>query len=223
MATAFMLSDINPPDQGGYQYKPGQTFIEVELDGGEPRLRRDKVGMCSYVTCRFSCTAEQYTRLMAFFRERLEDCTLQFRMGLKTDTSQVVTHKCQVTGEPPFLAETVGLLHVVQATLKVFPNPILAASVQLRNVTVPQFAATGSTNASRFPVGRDVLIVGSSQEVSGVPINLDGFYAISGASSSTVREITVPAPLAAAWAALASTPGQLYTLTNGGAVILMPQ
>jgi hypothetical protein len=222
MATPFIPTGINPPDQGGYQYKPGQSFIEVELDGGAPRMRRDKVGMCHYVMCRFSCTESQYTRLMAFFRESLEDCTLQFRMGLKIDTHHVITYKCQVTGEPPFLAENQGLLHVVQGQFKVFPNPILAAAVQLKNVTVPQFVAVGVQKATQFPVGRTVQIVGSSAVVSGIAVNLDGFYTISGAPSDTIREITVPGPLAAAWAVLATVPGQT-TLISGGAVVLMPE
>jgi hypothetical protein len=223
MATAFIPADIPPPDQGSYQYKPGKSFIEVELDGGSPRLRRDKIGMCHYLTCKFSCTPPQYTRLMAFFRERLEDHTQQFRIPLKIDVAEVVSYRCQITGEPPFLAENQGLLHVVQASLKVFPNPILAASVQLKNAGTPQFVATGSTDASLFPVGRSVQIVSSAQTVTGVPIALDGFYTISGAPSATIREITVPAPMTAAWAALLGTVPQAYTLTNGGAVILMPE
>ena len=221
MATPILPVGINPPDQVGYQYKPGQSFIEVELDGGAPRMRRDKVGMCHYVTCKFSCTEEQYTRLMAFFRESLEDCTLQFRMPLKIDTHHVISYKCQITGEPPSLVENAGLLHVVQAQLKVFPNPILAAAVQLQNITVPEFEAIGVQKATQFPVGRTVQIVGSSAVVSGIAVNLDGFYVISGAPSDTLRQITVPGPLAAAWATLATVPGQT-TLLRGGAVVLMP-
>jgi len=180
MASPVLDAFINPPDQDGYQYQPGKTFVEVELEGGLPFLRTVVLGKVHYVTCKFSCNPQQYQRLMAFFRERIEGHTKVFIMNLLIDTPAILPYRCQITGDPPALVSNQGQLHIVQAKLAVLPNPIKGFTIVLNNVSSPRVIDAGTVDYAgdlgQFPVGRSVILTGTKQVVGGVEINLDSPY-----------------------------------------------
>lgn len=234
MATPFLDTTINPPDQEGYQYQPGKTFVEVMLEGGQPFMRKNYLGMVHYVTCKFSCTPPQYQRLMAFFRERIEGHTKIFRMNLLIDCPAILPYRCQITGDPPSLVANQGLLHVVQARLAVLPNPIKGFSLFLNNVTTPRIIDAGTSDYAgeldQFPVGRDIILTGTRQTVDGVDINLDSpfnsttrtytGYTLLAAPDAFTRTLTNAAVINPAWTALAATASKQYQTTFGSAVLV---
>lgn len=234
MATPFLDVLINPPDQDGYQYQPGQTFVEIQLEGGQPLLRKNYLGMVHYVTCKFSCTPQQYQRLMGFFRERIESQSKIFRMNLLIDTPAILPYRCQITGSPPSLMNVQGLLHIVQAKLAVLPNPIKGFTLFLNNVSTPRIIDAGSADYAaeldQFPVGRDIILTGTRQTVDGVDINLDSPYDVASRSytpynilaapSVSTRTLLNAAIINPAWTALHATASQQYQTLYGSAVLV---
>lgn len=225
MATPIIDSTINPPDQSGYQYKPGQMIVRQELEGGAPRLRRDQLGVCFYLNCRYTCTQQQFVQLMGFFRERIQGYVKQFRANLMIDTPYVLPYLCTLVEEPQFV-ENEGLLYAISVKYDVIPNPIRSYTLILNNVSSPCIIDAGtidySGDLSEFPVGRTVKLVGTKDVVDGVTIDLDGEYVIAAAPDAVTRTLTNAAIINPAWTTLNSTVSQQYHPT-GGAAILLPQ
>lgn len=224
MATPIIDSTINPPDQSGYQYKPGETIIRQQLEGGAPRIRRDQLGAAFYITCRYTCTQQQFVQLMGFFRERIQSYTRQFRAYLMIDTPFVLPYLCTLQEEPQF-TENEGLLYAVSVKYDVIPNPIKSYTLILNNVSSPRIIDAGtadySGDLSEFPTGRTVKLVGTRQLVSGVDINLDGEYNMDTAPDSSSRTLQNAAIINPAWTTLNATSPQNYH-PSGGAAILLP-
>ena len=225
MASPILDATINPPDQEGYNYNPGKTYVEVQLEGGQPRIRKDVLGMVHIVQCTFSCNPLQYTRLMGFFRERIQSHTKIFVMNLLIDTPAILPYRCQITGDPPSLKQNYGQLHVVRATLAVLPNPIKSFTIILNNVSSARIIDAGTIdypgNMSQFPVGREVILTGTSQIVNGALLNLDGRYTMDSAPDGTSRTLLNAATINPGWTALNAGPVQSYN-PLGGAAVLVP-
>lgn len=234
MATPFLDTFVNPPDQDGYGYNPGRSFVEVMLEGGQARMRRDVLGMVHYVTCKFSCNPQQYTHLMGFFRERIEGHTKIFRINLLIDVPAIVPYRAQITGDPPSLVSVQGLLHIVQARFAVLPNPIKGFSLFLNNSSTPIMVDAGTADYAgeldQFPVGRSVILTGTRQVVDGVEINLDSPYNSSSrlytpytmntAPNAFTRTLLNAATINPGWTALAATIPQQYNPLSGAAILV---
>lgn len=220
MATPIIDSTINPPDQSGYQYKPGELIVRQQLEGGGPRLRRDQLGASFYVTCKYTCTQKQFVQLMGFFRERIQGYVRQFRANLMIDTPFVMPYLCTLQEEPTF-TENEGLSYTVTVKYDVIPNPIKSYTLFLNNVSSPRIIDAGTVDYSgellEFPVGRTVKLVGTSDVVSGVTINLDGEYVILAAPDAFTRTLTNAAIINPNWTLLSGTS---YHPSAGAAVLL---
>lgn len=226
MTTPFFPTTVNPPDQDGYVYTPGKDFIETKLDGGASRVRRDVFGMVHTVKCCWSCTQDQYTQVMGFFRERVQSRSKLFRINLVIDVPTLVPYLARLTGTPNALTMVAGLLYKIEATLEVIPNPIKTFSLFLQDVTVAQIVDAGTADytgdMSEFPVGRQVILTRTTGIVTGVSINLDGTYTIATAPNVFTRTLGASAPtINPAWTTLNGLAPQSY-FPPAGAAVLVP-
>ncbi len=227
MATPLFPTSILPPSQQGYSVKKPKEFIQVELDGGESRTRRDKINVPYVVNCQWELTPSQYTTLTGFFRDRLQSGTRVFRIPLLIDVPKLVLYRARLLGEAEELAANMGLLHVVRATLEVTPNPIVSFNLLCQSVADDRVIAGNNpdfnTNMDQFPIGRQVLLTGCDGIVNSVPINLDGTYTIATKPSAAIITLTGAAAVNPGWTTLNGTVAQILSPTdNAGACILLP-
>lgn len=228
MATPLFPTTILPPSQSGYSVKKPNEFIQVELDGGEARTRRDKIGATYTLRCQWECTPKQYTTLSGFFRDRLQSGVRIFRIPLLIDVPALVPYRARFLGEPEELAQNEGLLHTVRATLEVIPNPIVSFNLICQSVSDDRVIAGNNpdfnTNMDQFPIGRQVLLTGCSGTVSGTPINLDGTYTIGTKPSAAIITLNSASGVNPDWTTLNGTVAQaLFPDENAGACILLPE
>lgn len=228
MATPLFPSTILPPSQSGYSVKKPNEFVQVDLDGGESRTRRDKIGAPYIVQCQWELTPKQYTTLSGFFRDRLQSGTRIFRIPLKIDVPALVEYRARFLGEPEELAANEGLLHVVRATLEVIPNPIVSFNLSCQSVSDDRVIAGNNPdfnpNMDQFPIGRQVLLTGCEGTVSGVFLNVDGTYVIATKPSASIITLTNADAINSGWTTLNGTAAQiLFPQENAGACILLPQ
>jgi hypothetical protein len=202
-------------------------FAQVDLDGGEPRTRQDKIGAPYYVRCTWELTPSQYTTLSGFFRDRLQNRTRAFRIPLLIDVPKLVPYVARVVGEPEELTANMGLLHVVTVTLAVVPNPIVSFNLLLQSVSDDRVIAANNPdfnpNMDQFPIGRQVLLTGCDGIASGTAINLDGTYTIATKPSAAIITLTGAPAVNPGWTTLNGTVAQIMAPTdNAGACILLP-
>lgn len=228
MATPLFPSTIIPPSQAGYRVKKPTEFIQVELEGGEARTRRDKIGATYTVDCQWELTSKQYTALTGFFRDRLQSGVRIFRIPLLIDVPVLVNYRARLLGEAEELGQTEGLLQVVRAKLEVIPNPIVSFNLFLQSVSDDRVVATNNPdfnpNMDQFPIGRQVLLTACEGTASGTFINLDGTYTIASKPNSATITLQNASSVNAGWTTLNGTVAQgFFADQNAGACILLPE
>jgi hypothetical protein len=57
-----------PPDAEGYVVDDGNAAVAIQLDGGDPRVRGDKVGAVAVVTCQWTVGPADADYIRAFYR-----------------------------------------------------------------------------------------------------------------------------------------------------------
>lgn len=214
------------PVSDGYSFTPANEVIEVKLDGGVSRRRKDLINSTHVVNAQWILDQGQYTQLMGFFRENVKRGSTPFRMNLVSDANVSMPHVCNTLGGVPKLTQQRGNAFWVSCTVEVTPNPICAFTLFLQNVTVAQFVNAGNSfytgDLSDFPVGRQVLLTGTTGVASGVTLNLDGTYTIATAPNAFTRTLGASAPaINPQWTTLAGTGAQSY-FPGFGAAILIP-
>lgn len=227
MATALLAY---MPVRDSYTLTPAYNIVEARLDGGKSRRRRDTIGGIHVITPTWILDKTQYTNFMAFFRERLQDGSRQFRCQLLSEQAFVMPHLVTLLGAMPKLTQQAGDAYFVSAVLEVTPNPCRSFSVMFQNAAgvfrvldmgSPDFAG----NIAEFPVGRDVVITGSRTTQptwGGVTIDLDGTYEIDSHSSSFTFDLLDADLVNPDWTVLFSlTPTN--TPEGVGACILVPE
>jgi hypothetical protein len=227
MATPLFPSTIIPPSQTSYRVKKPLEFIQVELEGGETRTRRDKIGATYTVDCQWQLTPEQYGTISGFFRDRLQNGVRIFRIPLKIDVAALVEYRARFLGEPEELTANEGLLHVVSARLEVLPNPIVSFNLICQNVSDTRVIAGNNpdfnTNMDQFPIGRQVLLTGCKGIVNTIPLDLDGTFTIASKPSPAICVLSGTGSNPD-WATLNTTLTQaLSPNQNAGACILLPE
>src|SRR5690242_15106844 len=81
------------PNSDGYAIKEGNEVISVELDGGGPRMRRDKIGAVAVANVKWDCHQARYDYLKAFHRTATAKGSLPFNIDLVLDNSVPTTYK----------------------------------------------------------------------------------------------------------------------------------
>lgn len=228
MATPLFPTSIIPPSQQSYTVKKPMEFVQTELDGGESRTRRDKIGAPYIVNCQWELLPKQYTTISGFFRDRLQNRTMVFRIPLLIDTPNLVPYRARVLGQPEELVQNEGLLHVVRATLEVIPNPIASFNLFCQSVADDRVGLGNNpdfdTNLDQFPIGRQVMLTGCEGTVSGTFLNVDGTYTIASKPAAAIITLTGASGVNPGWTTLNGTAAQLlFPDDNAGACILLPE
>lgn len=228
MATPVFPISILPPSQSGYSAQYGTEFIQIELDGGESRTVRNKLGVPHIVNCMWQCTPTQYTTIHGFWRDRCQSGTRSFIIPLLIDTPTLVPYRARFAREPQKLSQTEGHMHSVTATLEVIPNPMVSFDMVCQRVSDERVIANNNpdfqpTIFAQFPIGRNILLTGCSGLVNGIAVNLDGTYAVLSKPSDSIIVLNNAAAVNADWTVLAGTLSKtLFPTDNAGACILLP-
>lgn len=228
MATPLFPATVIPPSQQGYSAEQGNEFIQVELDGGESRTRRDKIGATHTVRCQWELTPKEYAAVWNFFSNRLQSGVRVFRIPLLIDAPVRVEYRARLLGKPQELGQTEGLLHVIRATLEVIPNPIISFNLFCQAVSDFRVVATNNPDFSptvdQFPIGRQIQLNNCENTVNGVFINLDGTYTITSKPNNATLVMSGAAGVNPAWNTLNGTVAQsLFAANNAGTCILLPE
>jgi hypothetical protein len=109
------------PTIQGYGYSPQNEVISIQLDGGSPRKRRDKIGAYGSVNCNFILSSTQYRYFMAFYRTKIKSGALPFRMDIKTDDAELLEHECFIKDDSVKLTSARGDLFFLSLNLEVKP------------------------------------------------------------------------------------------------------
>ncbi len=227
MATPLFPATVIPPSQSGYRVKKPTNFIQVELEGGEARTRRDKIGGTYTVQLQWELETDHYTTVSGFFRDRLQEGTRIFRIPLVIDVPKKVEYRARLLGEVEELTDQEGLLYVVRATLEVIPNPIVSFNLFLQSVSDDRVVAGNNPDfnpdMAQFPIGREVMLTGCSGVASGTAINVDGTYTILGKPGPAIITLQNASAVNPGWTTLNGTVAQgFFPTLNAGACILLP-
>lgn len=226
MATDLLTIE---PQRDGYSFTPARDFISIALDGGQSRMRRDKINASQQINATWILRLGQYNYLMGFFREATFNGTVPFRVPLLSDAGIVLPHICLCPDGIPRLVQQSGDAYFVQGVLEVFPNPIRSYGLALQSAGTPVVIDHGigvfQGDINEFPVGRDVVLTNTHGFINTtVAIHLDGTYEIDSIISDQVLELVNPAAVNAQWTTLAAGPQTGYTPTDRqGAMILLPE
>ncbi len=108
------------PDKATYSYSPKNDVVEVSLDGGLSRRRRDIIGSSSRISCTWFLLPHEFQYFMAFYRSHLKRGALPFTIDLLLEQPFLE----EVTAA--FVANTlrskqIGLSFEVEAELETVP------------------------------------------------------------------------------------------------------
>lgn len=105
----------------GYSYSPKNEVVSIDLDGGSPRKRRDKIGVYGAVNCQFILTSNQYRYFMAFYRTKIKSGSLSFTIDLKTEDAFLIEHEAFIRNDSLKLTQQKGDLFYISLSLEVKP------------------------------------------------------------------------------------------------------
>lgn len=111
------------PQRDNYSWTPGVTNIYVELDGGAPRVRADKIGANATVSVSWILSNADYNYLMAFYRTAVGAGSLPFTIDLIYDTAELVEYEARFIENGPKLTGESGQIFFVSAQLSITPLP----------------------------------------------------------------------------------------------------
>lgn len=186
-----------PPVRDGYAVEVSYPSINIALEGGPSRRRRDYLHAPHTVELTWLLTsAKQYTQFMGFFRSTIKFGTEFFLLDLITDMGVVLPHRCRCLGNLPKLTQQRGSAYWTSATLEVEPNLAFTGACRFfqSNVDPNGFISISDTGAytivNDFPieVGELVYIIDSEgiHETGPTPLNLDGFYEVTNLTTSGI-------------------------------------
>jgi hypothetical protein len=112
------------PDSNGYTAVAGNSNVAIQLDGGAPRVRADKVGMVSVVDVQWSLNPTTFDYMCAFFRTGTNSGASPFQIELVgIDGSTPALYTAQFVPGTFQLKSQSGLTYVIGAQLWVAPQP----------------------------------------------------------------------------------------------------
>jgi hypothetical protein len=116
-----MLKIQMAPDQDSYQIKENKSVLSVQLDGGQPRRRRDQLNMVVEVEIGFTCTPIEYQYLRAFYNVTGKGAD-SFLIDLILDEADLVEYVANFKPGTWRLSKVNGLTYEVRTTIEVQPN-----------------------------------------------------------------------------------------------------
>lgn len=112
------------PQAAGYSVAHGNTVVAVELDGGAPRYRSDKLGKTAKINVTWILAPAAYSYFMAFFRTAIANGALPFEIDLIIDSAAVATYTARFEPGSLRLSSQEGLMYQVDATLDATPAAV---------------------------------------------------------------------------------------------------
>lgn len=110
------------PNKIRYSEKSGSYNKVANVDGGFPRVRRDKVTSESEVTVQWALNPLQYRYMSAFYRKATNYGSKQFLVDLHIGDSDISEFVAVIKENSWKLSSQVGHKFVISATLLVTPN-----------------------------------------------------------------------------------------------------
>lgn len=108
------------PESDSYSLTFAQEAIRTELDGGVGRYRLDKLNGAKMIDVVWKCDPDQYTYLMAFYRQQMRYGSEPFEMSLVVEeASTEVECTCHLIPGTLKLSSQSGLAYTVSASLEV--------------------------------------------------------------------------------------------------------
>ncbi len=212
------------PEQSGYSTAHPNQVIAVELDGGSPRVRADRLRATGTVSASWVLDRVEYTQFMQFFREKTGRGALPFLADLVTDFFQPARHRCTLVPGSLRTTQVTGLTYRVSADLR--PEQLDVFTSQERFETTNQVFFTGIPAFpfdDLFAPGNKVQILGAQLNNGVNPaINLDGIYTVATVPTSSRITLTSPHLINPDWALLASYPGGIAGPVNDVSLIHSP-
>jgi hypothetical protein len=176
------------PDSTGYSVLDGNTNVFTQLDGGDPRVRADKLGAAGTVAVQWTLGPANYKLLRAFYRTGTKNGSEPFQVDLVgIDDDQVRTYTARFVPGTFKLASQSGLTYIQTASLWVVPLSASAGGITGGGTDIDQFNDNVILIGPMFtpPAGQKVAwamatVGGGQGAIVGVP-----FYFVSGGASST--------------------------------------
>jgi hypothetical protein len=134
-----MLKLEVPVDARNYAGTFGSPVIAVQLDGGAPRLRQDKLGIVHIIDVAWYVGPDDYKYLMAFYRTGTSQGALPFTIDLVIDDSVPEEYTATFVPQTFRLESIEGITFTVRAQLAVVP---IAADADADNLIISNRAGT---------------------------------------------------------------------------------
>ena len=113
---------IFTPNQSGYSVQDSIEVLQVELDGGAPRIRRDIVGSWPIVNVSWIFDRENFNYFREFYRLTTVSGSLPFLIDLLIDNADELTeHVAQFVPGSIALSQVSGQSYGVSANLRIKP------------------------------------------------------------------------------------------------------
>lgn len=109
------------PDKSSYVYNINRDVVEVELDGGLARRRRDIAGSASRIECTWFLLPGEYQYFMAFYRSQLKRGAIPFLIELLLEQPYLEEIKASFRANT-LSVKQIGLSYEVSAELEAVPN-----------------------------------------------------------------------------------------------------
>lgn len=107
------------PDQSSYTLQRTTSgYLQVQLDGGEGRYRRDILGSSAKVPVTFTLDADDYEYISSFYRVYM-DSLRPFFVDLIAEDEEIVECLCHIVPDTFKLTKQVARIFTIQATLEV--------------------------------------------------------------------------------------------------------
>jgi hypothetical protein len=197
------------PEQSGYSVSHPDQVVSVELDGGAPRLRADKLFASGSASVTWFLDRAELATFLAFIRQDCARGALPFLIDIITESHLLLRHRVTLTPGSLRTVQVNGLTYKVSAELR--HEQLACTGGVMRFISPNEIQALYATDFNAFLLVGDPIQLAGAQVVQAgqVPLELDGVYQV--ASIPSVTHITLTAP-GGQWPLIAAYPG---AQTNG--------
>lgn len=138
-----------PIARSGYGIADGSDFIAVELDGGMPRVRRDKLHSVRKASVEWQLNESQHLLFEAFYRTGLQNGSLPFTTDLILDSHLLEEYEVQFVPDTRKLTGQSGKLYTWEAELYVMPQD---RNTAYDTLLIQTFAANPKADLTAIPL-----------------------------------------------------------------------
>jgi hypothetical protein len=195
------------PEQASYGVAHPDQVISVELDGGSPRLRADRLNAAGAVSASWLLERAEYTEFLYFFRKTLERGSLPFRVDMILDLHLLTRYRCTLVPGSLRTTMVAGLTYRVTAELRVEQ---LVMETNFMDFLDPDgiHSFLGSVFDEILVAGDQIQLVGAQVPAGAGPaLNLDGFYEVATVVDAQNITLDTPSSINSDWSLIASWPG----------------